>query len=125
MHRSLTRSRRRDYAPRVRLGRVAHPRIRETIAFLVPLVLAFLDTWLYNKSGSMLFCILLHASITAAIDQLVLTPDSTTVDLTIFGAFVAAALALIVVTGGGLGLQKIGSEAPSPAPAPPKELSPV
>jgi membrane protease YdiL (CAAX protease family) len=32
--------------------------------FAVPLVLAFYYTWLYNKTGSVLLCILLHASFT-------------------------------------------------------------
>lgn len=97
------------------------------IAFVVPLVLAFLYTWLYNKSGSVLLCVLLHASITAAIDQLVLAPDSTTVDLTIFGTFVAAALALIMATRGGLGSPRpdASSQVRPPAATPSKELSPA
>jgi len=73
------------------------------IAFVVPLVLAFFYTWLYNRTGSVLLCILLHASFTPAIDQLVLTRDSATVDVAIFMTLVVAALTLIVITRGRLG----------------------
>jgi uncharacterized protein len=51
------------------------------IGFLVPLVLAFFYTFLYNITGSVLLCILLHAGLTAAQDHLLLTADSMTVDL--------------------------------------------
>ena len=44
--------------------------------FVVPLVLAFYYTWLYNKTRSVLLCILLHASFTPAQDHLLLTADS-------------------------------------------------
>jgi membrane protease YdiL (CAAX protease family) len=76
------------------------------IAFVVPLVLAFFYTWLYNRTGSVLLCILLHASFTPAIDQLVLTQDSTAVDVAIFATLVVAALTLIAITRGRLGLEK-------------------
>jgi hypothetical protein len=76
----------------------------------VPLVLAFFYTWLYNRTGSVLLCILLHASFTPAQDHLVLLPDAVveaeplgTIDFVIFGTYIAAALLLVVLTRGRLG----------------------
>jgi hypothetical protein len=40
--------------------------------FVVPLVLAFFYSWLYNRTQSVLLCILLHASLTPAQDHLLL-----------------------------------------------------
>ena len=34
--------------------------------FVVPLILAFFYTWIYNRTGSVLICLLLHASFTPA-----------------------------------------------------------
>lgn len=45
------------------------------LGFVVPFVLAFFYTWLYNRTGSVLLCILLHASFTPAQEQLVLLAD--------------------------------------------------
>jgi hypothetical protein len=72
--------------------------------FVVPLILAFFYTWLYNKTGSVLLCILLHASFTPAQDHLLLTADSPTVDVVLLVTYLAAAGALILVTRGRLGL---------------------
>ena len=80
------------------------------LAIVVPLVLATFYTWLYNASGSVLLCVVLHGNITASIDQLLLTRDSTTVDLTIFGAYVAATVAVIVFTKGRLGYRTRADE---------------
>jgi uncharacterized protein len=74
--------------------------------FVVPLVLAFFYTWLYNRTGSVLLCILLHASFTAAQDHLILTTDSITVDAVILGTYVAAAGLLTAMTRGRLGLAR-------------------
>ncbi len=41
--------------------------------FVVPLVLAFFYSWLYNRTQSVLLCILLHASFTAAQDHLLVS----------------------------------------------------
>ena len=68
-------------------------------------------TWLYNRTGSVLLCVLLHGSFTPAIDNLVLTADSLTVDLVILGTVVAGAAVLVVATRGRLGL-------PRPEPVP-------
>lgn len=73
------------------------------LGFVVPLVLAFFYTWLYNKTGSVLLCILLHASFTPAQDHLLLTADSATVDAMLLGTYVAAAGVLIALTRGRLG----------------------
>lgn len=71
--------------------------------FVVPLVLAFYYTWLYNRTGSILLCVLLHGSFTAAQDGLLLTTDSLTVDAVILGAYAAGAAALLLLTRGRLG----------------------
>jgi uncharacterized protein len=89
---------------------VWHVPLYGPLGFAVPLVLAFFYTWLYNRTGSVLLCILLHASFTPAQDHLVLLPDAVveaeplgTIDLVIFGAYVAAALLLLGLTRGRLG----------------------
>ena len=71
--------------------------------FVVPLVLAFFYTWLYNKTGSVLLCILLHASFTPAQDHLLLSGDSMVVDITLLATYVAAALVVIIASRGRLG----------------------
>ena len=82
------------------------------LGFVLPMFLAFFYTWLYNRSGSVLLCILLHASFTPALEQLILLPDevvhaggSMTVDIVILGTVVAAAMALVAVTRGRLGFE--------------------
>lgn len=74
--------------------------------FVVPLVLAFFYTWLYNRTGSVLLCILLHASFTPAQDILTFTSDTPVVDLVILGVYVFGALAFILATRGRLGLER-------------------
>ena len=80
------------------------------LGFVVPLVLAFFYTWLYNRTGSVLLCILLHASFTPAQDHLVLLPDDVVdaaqlgaIDFVIFGTYVAAVLLMVGLTRGRLG----------------------
>ena len=80
--------------------------------FVVPLVLAFFYTWLFNRSGSVLLCIVLHGSFTAAQDRLLFTVDSLTVDAVILGAYVAAAAVLLLLTRG-----RLGAPAPRGVPA--------
>jgi uncharacterized protein len=89
---------------------VWHVPLYGPLGFVVPLVLAFFYTWLYNRTGSILLCILLHASFTPAQDHLVLLPDDVVdagqlggIDFVIFGTYVAAALLLIGLTRGRLG----------------------
>jgi membrane protease YdiL (CAAX protease family) len=68
-----------------------------------PLLFVFFYTWLYNRTGSVLLCILLHASFTPALDHLVLREDNLGVDLAILATLVAAATALVALTKGRLG----------------------
>src|SRR5690606_8411033 len=51
---------------------VWHVPLYGPLGFAVPFVLAFLYTPLYNRTGSVLLCVLLHASFTPAQDHLVL-----------------------------------------------------
>jgi membrane protease YdiL (CAAX protease family) len=76
--------------------------------FVVPLVLAFFYTWPYNKTGSVLLCILLHASFTPAQDHLLLSGDSMVVDITLLATYIAAALVLIIASRGQLGQTREG-----------------
>jgi membrane protease YdiL (CAAX protease family) len=76
--------------------------------FVVPLVLAFFYTFLYNRTGSVLLCILLHAGLTAAQDHLLLTADTFTVDMVLLATYVVAAAAVIVLTRGRLGRSPVG-----------------
>lgn len=71
-----------------------------------PLLFVFFYTWLYNSTGSVLLCILLHASFTPALDHLVLREDGLTVDLAILATLAAGALALVVLTRGRLGMAR-------------------
>lgn len=80
-------------------------------AIVVPMTLAFFYTWLYNRTGSVLLCLLLHASFTPAQDFLVLLPEDAlahsglvdVTDLVLLGVYVAAAAALVLLTRGRLG----------------------
>lgn len=73
------------------------------LGFVGPMFYAFFYTYLYNKTQSVLLCIVLHGSFTAALDNLILTADSLTVDLVILSTLVAGTLVLIVATRGRLG----------------------
>jgi membrane protease YdiL (CAAX protease family) len=78
--------------------------------FVVPLVLAFYYTWLYNKTSSVLLCILLHASFTPAQDHLLLTADSPLVDVVLLATYLLGVGALIALTRGRLGYEGPPSE---------------
>lgn len=89
---------------------VWHVPLYGPLGFAVPFVLAFLYTPLYNRTGSVLLCVLLHASFTPAQDHLVLLaadPVHTglldAVDLVLFGTYAGAALLVVVLTRGRLG----------------------
>jgi uncharacterized protein len=73
------------------------------LGFVGPMMFVVFYTWLYNRTGSVLLCILLHASFTPALSHLILVDDSLTVDLTILGTLVAAAIVLVALTRGRLG----------------------
>lgn len=73
------------------------------LAFVGPLLFVFFYTWLYNRTGSVLLCILLHASFTPALDHLVLREDNLAVDMVVLVTLVAGALTIIGLTKGRLG----------------------
>ncbi len=77
------------------------------LGFVVPFVLAFFYTWLYNRTGSVLLCILLHASFTPAQDHLLLLAEEThgVTDMAMGLAYLLGAGALIVLTRGRLGYE--------------------
>jgi uncharacterized protein len=72
------------------------------LGFIGPMLYAFF-TYLDNRTGSVGLCMLLHGGFTAALDTLILTTDSLTVDLTIGATLLAATVVLVVVTRGRLG----------------------
>jgi membrane protease YdiL (CAAX protease family) len=85
--------------------------------FVVPLILAFFYTWLYNRTGSVLLCLLLHASFTPAQNFLTIAVDPAptgsgaasigdSTDLVVLAVYLVAALALILATRGRLGLRE-------------------
>jgi uncharacterized protein len=70
--------------------------------------LAFFYTYLYNRTGSVLLVILLHATITPANDTLILVPRDVhgVTDIVIFGTVAAVAAALVILTRGRLGYRQ-------------------
>ena len=82
-----------------------HVPIYGPLGFVVPFVLAFFYTWLYNRTGSVLLCILLHASFTPAQDHLLLLRDEVhgITDLAIGVAYLGGVLVLLALTRGRLG----------------------
>jgi membrane protease YdiL (CAAX protease family) len=97
--------------------------------FIVPLILAFFYTWLYNRTGSVLLCLLLHASFTPAQDFLTLAQPANTADsgfadqtdLVILAVYIAIALGLVLATRGRLGLPPASANRPHPEPHPTDE----
>jgi uncharacterized protein len=85
------------------------------IAFVGPIIFVFFYTWLYNRTGSVLLCILLHASFTPALSHLVLREDNLGVDLAILATLVAAAAAIVALTKGRLGYDSPANEAEAQA----------
>jgi uncharacterized protein len=82
-----------------------HVPIYGPLGWLVPFLLAFLYTWLWNRTGSLLLCILLHASFTPAQEHLTLLAREThgTTDLAIGIAYLAAVGLVVALTRGRLG----------------------
>jgi hypothetical protein len=78
-------------------------------------VIAFY-TLLYNRTRSVLLCVLLHGAFTPSLDHLVLVDDNLTVDLVILATLVAAAAVLVTVTRGRLGFGHRPSGGPSRVP---------
>ncbi len=78
--------------------------------FVVPMVLAFFYTVLWNRTQSVLLCVLLHASFTPAQEQLVLMAKDRAYsaaldapDWAILGTYVVVVLILVALTKGRLG----------------------
>jgi membrane protease YdiL (CAAX protease family) len=90
--------------------------------FVVPMVLAFFYTVLWNRTHSVALCILLHASFTPAQDQFILMARSkadTSVldapDFAILGTYLIAVLILLALTRGRLGRTRSPVRADVPA----------
>lgn len=75
------------------------------LAFPFITMLAFFYTYLYNRTGSVLLAILLHASFTPASDNFALVPRGVhgINDVVIFGTVLIAVIVLVVATRGRLG----------------------
>ncbi len=78
------------------------------VGFIVPMVLAFYYTYLYNRTGSVLMAILLHASMTPAQDHLILLREEThgTTDLAMGIAYLVGVLLVVGLTKGRLGFDR-------------------
>jgi uncharacterized protein len=87
---------------------VWHLPVMGPLGFVVPFVLAFFYTWLYNRTGSVLLAILLHASFTPAQDHLILLTEEThgTTDLAIGLVYLAGVAAIVLLTRGRLGFDE-------------------
>lgn len=83
------------------------------VGFVVPLVLAFFYTWIFNRTGSTLMAILLHASFTPAQDHLILLSEEThgTTDVAMGLAYLVGALVVVASTRGRLGFDRRRNEA--------------
>jgi membrane protease YdiL (CAAX protease family) len=68
-----------------------------------PLMFVFYYTWLWNRTHSLLLCVLLHGSFTPALEHLVLVDDSRSVDVAILATLVGGAALLVLLTRGRLG----------------------
>jgi membrane protease YdiL (CAAX protease family) len=75
------------------------------LAFVGPMFFVFPYTYLYNRTRSVLLCILLHGAFTAAQDHLVLLPEhaNVTVALVMLGTLIATSAILVAATRGRLG----------------------
>lgn len=75
---------------------------------IVPFFLAFFYTWLYNRTGSVLLAILLHASFTPAQDHLLLQPEGVhgAGDIAMAVAYLVGVVLVIALTRGGLGFDQ-------------------
>lgn len=75
---------------------------------IVPFFLAFFYTWLYNRTGSVLLAILLHASFTPAQDHLLLQPAGShgAGDVAIAVAYLVGVVLVVSLTRGRLGFDQ-------------------
>ncbi|MEV0283731.1 type II CAAX endopeptidase family protein [Kribbella sp. NPDC050820] len=100
---------------------VWHIPVYGPLGFVVPLVLAFFYTYLWNRTGSILLAIVLHASFTPAQDELILLPRDLAYtstldrpDWVILGVYLTAVVTLLIATGGRLGLRSRARGKPTP-----------
>jgi uncharacterized protein len=84
-----------------------HLPIYGPVGWLLPMLLAFFYTYLFNRTGSVLLCVLLHASFTPALENLILVPEQVhgVGDAVIGLTVLAAVLVLVAATRGRLGLR--------------------
>jgi membrane protease YdiL (CAAX protease family) len=90
---------------------VWHVPVYGPLGFVVPMILAFFYTYLWAKTGSVLLCIVLHASFTPAQDHLILMAQDRAYtsaldrpDWIILAVYLAAVTTLVVLTKGRLGV---------------------
>lgn len=83
------------------------------VGFVVPLILAFFYTPLFNRTGSSLMAILLHASLTPAQDHLILLSEEThgSTDVAMGLAYLLGALLVVALSRGRLGFDRSRNEA--------------
>ena len=93
-----------------------HVPVMGPLAFPFVTMLAFFYTYLYNKTGSVLLAILLHASFTPASDNFALVPRDVhgINDVIIFGTVLVSVIVLVLATRGRLGYE--GAIPPAPLP---------
>lgn len=96
---------------------VWHVPIYGPLGFVVPLVLAFFLTWLYNRTGSVLLAMLLHGGLTGGQEQLILLAEEVhgVTDVAIGVGYLVGLAVLLVATRGRLGLPR-GLAAPLDGP---------
>ena len=73
------------------------------LAIVVTVPLAFFYTWLFNRTGSALLCLVLHASITPAQEHLRFADDNVTLQASAVITLVAFAAGFVLATRGRLG----------------------
>jgi uncharacterized protein len=96
---------------------VWHVPIYGPLGFVVPLVLAFFYTWLYNRTGSVLLAMVLHGGLTGGQEQLILLAEEVhgVTDVAIGIGYLVGVAVLLLATRGRLGLPE-GCSAPRSGP---------
>jgi uncharacterized protein len=96
---------------------VWHVPLYGALGFVVPLLLAFFYTWLYNRTGSILLAIVLHGGLTAGQDHLILLAEEVhgVTDVAIGVGYIVGVGVLLLATRGRLGLPE-GRSAPLAGP---------
>ncbi|GAA4690543.1 type II CAAX endopeptidase family protein [Pseudonocardia yuanmonensis] len=87
------------------------------LGFVGPMLFVVFYTWLYNRTESVLLCVLLHGAFSPSLDHLLLVDDNLVVDLVILGTLLLAAALLVALTRGRLGFDhRPGGRGPSRVP---------